>query len=232
MASDWIKMRNDLRDDPAVIATCAALKIEDPDLIVGKLHRLWGWATDHLVDGNALGVTEMWIDRYTGISGFAKQLALVGWLKITKNGVVFPHWERHLSQGAKARMTATARVQKHRSNDSVTSKALPQQSREEKNREEKADKQEPPAFQSRSAEETHCLSCLLSMHRGGKAIFEKAAAESIAKNVRCTDARIRWALAKARGKGGKIKSPAAYLRSLIEEHQGDGPQPKPYPESE
>lgn len=228
MASDWIKMRNDLRDDPAVIATCAALKIEDPDLIVGKLHRLWGWATDHLVDGNAPGVTEMWIDRYTGIVGFSKQLALVGWLKINKTGVVFPHWERHLSQGAKARMTATARVQKHRSNDSVTSKALPDNNREEKNREEKTDKQERIVFLNRSAEQEHCLTCLLSMHRGGKKFFVQAAAESIAKNIRCTDARLRWAWKQFRAHSGKVKTPAAYLRSLIEGE--DGPPITKYPE--
>ena len=39
MAGDWIKMRIDIADDPAVIGIASALDITE-DEVVGKLHRI------------------------------------------------------------------------------------------------------------------------------------------------------------------------------------------------
>lgn len=135
MAGDWIKMRTDLAQDPAVIAIGDALGVGDYDTIVGKLHRLWSWATDHLVDGNAVGVTEKWVDAHVGVPGFAKAMANVrprAWLNITKRGVEFPRWEEHLSQGAKSRALTNRRVARARAqngNDASVTKALPEKRR-------------------------------------------------------------------------------------------------------
>ena len=128
MAGDWIKMRTDLRDDPAVISIAAELGI-DEDTVVGKLHRLWSWADRQTVDGNALGVTETWIDRYLGVTGFALSLVNVGWLSLLEDGLEIPNFDRHNGQSAKRRALTARRVARHK----VTHKALP---REEKRRED------------------------------------------------------------------------------------------------
>lgn len=135
MAGDWIKMRVDLADDPAVVFIARKLGIEDRDVIVGKLHALWSWATGHLADGNAVGVTQEFIDALVHVTGFAKAMADVRpnpWLIIRKSGVVFPRWEEHLSQGAKQRVLTQRRVANFRAQqsnaDSVT-KSLPEKRR-------------------------------------------------------------------------------------------------------
>jgi hypothetical protein len=70
MAGEWLPMRMDLTDDPAVISMAAALNM-DEFAVVGRLHRLWGWANRHLSSGNAPSVTEQWIDRFVSAPGFA-----------------------------------------------------------------------------------------------------------------------------------------------------------------
>ena len=129
MAGDWIKMRTDLRDDPAVISIAAATGL-DEDTVVGKLHRLWSWANRQTIDGNAVGVNENWIDRYLCVTGIAKELEKVGWLSAFDGGVEIPKFDRHNGESAKRRALTARRVAKFK----VTHNALP---REEKRREEK-----------------------------------------------------------------------------------------------
>ena len=86
MAGDWIKMRVNLAEDPDVIGIAAAVGIDDEDHVVGKLHRLWSWADQHTVDGNAPSVTTNWIDRYLGVAGFADAMVTVGWLTVSEGG--------------------------------------------------------------------------------------------------------------------------------------------------
>ena len=62
MAGDWIPLRADVHEDPAVIAIAAALGMEEY-AVVGRLHKLWSWANRQLADGNAACVTDSWIDR-------------------------------------------------------------------------------------------------------------------------------------------------------------------------
>jgi hypothetical protein len=122
----WIKLRTDLADDPAVIAMSDTLKI-DRFGIVGRLHNVWSWATDQLVDGNAPGVTGSYIDSRLSTPGFAASMAKVGWLVITDALLTFPKWEEHLSNGAKSRALTAKRVSDHRkkSNAPVTVGSLP-----------------------------------------------------------------------------------------------------------
>lgn len=114
-------MRTGLPDDPAVIRMAAALRIED-DAVVGKLHRIWAWATTNLVDGNAAGVTDAWVDRYVKCDGFARMLCAEGWLRVSPEGLTFPNWDRYLSEGSKHRALTARRVASHRENgtESVT----------------------------------------------------------------------------------------------------------------
>ena len=147
MAGDWIKMRCDLAEDPAVIGIAEALGV-DEYLVVGKLHRLWSWADRQSVDGNAIGVTHSWIDRYLRAPGFAAAMLAVGWLVVDDGSVTLPNFERHNGKTAKARADTAKRVAAHRAGcngkgngASVTSPLA----REEKRREEEKPKAPAPA---------------------------------------------------------------------------------------
>jgi hypothetical protein len=128
-------MRLDLAGDPDVISIAAACELSE-DYVVGLLHKLWSWANKHTTDGNAPGVTLLWIDRYVGVTGFATALVTCAWLEETAApswGVRFPNFSRHNGQSAKRRALAANRAQVHRNGRSVT-KALPEKRREEKRR--------------------------------------------------------------------------------------------------
>jgi len=153
MAGDWIKMRNDLAEDPAVIAIAAAVGI-DEDHVVGKLHRLWAWADKQTRDGNALGVTYAWVDRYLSVEGFALAMQRSAWLLLRDGILTFPNFDRHNSQSAKARALTAKRVARHKGNAKVTPDALP---REEKRREDK----ETPLPPSLSTSEAFCQSWIV-----------------------------------------------------------------------
>jgi|LakMenEpi03Aug12_release.lakeMendotaPanAssembly.Ray.scaffolds.fasta_scaffold244575_5 hypothetical protein len=140
MAGDWIKVRVRLVDDPAVLAISTRFGIL-PETVVGYLIRAWSWATDQLVDGHAPGVTLAHFDRVVGLPNFGESLVEVGWLKATKSGLIFPKWDRHLSQGSKARALATNRKSQERHGASVT-KPRPEKRREEDRREQE---RSPPA---------------------------------------------------------------------------------------
>ena len=133
----WIKMRTDLARDPAVIQLADRYGWEE-HVIVGLLHKLWSWADEQVTNGNAPGVTRSFIDRYLGVTGFSDNLEKVGWLSENTDGIVFPHWERHMGQSAKTRAVTALRVGKHRCNAPTVTKTLPDKIRvrEEKIREE------------------------------------------------------------------------------------------------
>lgn len=102
MSGDWIKMRVDLPDDPAVIAIAARLCITQ-DEVVGKLHRLWSWADRHTDDGSVDGVSFKWVDEYIKRKGFAAAMAATGWLEESVSGIFFPAFQRHNGKSAKVR---------------------------------------------------------------------------------------------------------------------------------
>ena len=135
MAGDWIKLQKDTFDKPEVLAIATRMGI-DPDAVVGKLGRIWSWFDTHTVDGNASCVTFSFIDRYVGVTGFAEQVALVGWLVQNGHDLTLPNFGYHNGETAKTRALAKNRGEKHRSNangnaPSVT-KSLPEKRREEK----------------------------------------------------------------------------------------------------
>ena len=138
MAGDWIKMRTNLDTDPRVAEMADILGI--PELhVVGCLWKLWSWADEHTVDGNAVRVTKVTLDRYSGVSGFVDALRKVGWLDGRDGSITFTNFSEHNGQTAKTRALTAKRVAKcksaggGKSNAKVTIDALP---REEKRREE------------------------------------------------------------------------------------------------
>jgi len=110
MAGDWIKMRIGLADDPAVISISLATKL-DVDTVVGKLHRIWGWADQNTSDGRLNGVPASWIDNKIGKRGFANAMASTNppWLIIDDSGVTIPRFDRHNGKAAKSRADASER---------------------------------------------------------------------------------------------------------------------------
>ena len=122
MAGDWIKMRIDIADDPAVIGMASALDITE-DEVVGKLHRIWSWADKHTASGFVPRITGKWIDRYINLQGFSEQMQAVGWIVIADDGVTFPSFDRHNGKSAKSRAENTERARNSRKSrdESVTS---------------------------------------------------------------------------------------------------------------
>jgi hypothetical protein len=113
MAGDWIPMRHDLPDDPAVIAIATATGLDEFG-VIGRLHRLWSWADRQTTNGNAPGVTALWLNACMGRDGFAEAMLAVGWLALTKEGIAIPKFDEWISESAKVRALAARRARKFR----------------------------------------------------------------------------------------------------------------------
>lgn len=116
MAGDWIKMRVNLIDDPAVIGMASRLGI-DEYAVVGRLQALWSWADSQSRDGHATGVTKEWVNRKVQCDGFAEAMDSVNWLRIEADGLEFPNFGNHNGETAKTRALGKNRKQKQRSSD-------------------------------------------------------------------------------------------------------------------
>ena len=134
MAGDWIKMRCNLDTDWRVIQIASQLEMSELH-VVGCLWKLWTWADQNTADGNAVSVTDVTLDRFTGVTGFASSMRNVGWLTGENYQITFPNFVEHNGSTAKKRAKTQQRVSKHRNARSVTGvtlKALPEKRREEK----------------------------------------------------------------------------------------------------
>jgi len=134
MAGDWIKLQCTTPDKPEIVKMAELLSI-DQDAVLGKCARLWIWADSQSVDGNALSVTDSFLDRLTYCPGFAKALRQVGWLSGREGLLMIPNFGRHNGQTAKNRALTNDRVKKNRSecNATTVTESLPEKRREEKN---------------------------------------------------------------------------------------------------
>ncbi len=121
MAGDWIKMRVDLIDDPAVAGIAIRLDLDEYS-VVGRLHKLWSWADRHTTTG-VVTITARWIDKHLECSGFAEAMVAVGWLDMDANNgtVSFPNFDRHNGASAKTRCDAAARKRASRVKQSPAS---------------------------------------------------------------------------------------------------------------
>lgn len=108
MANDWIKMRADLPEDPAVFKLAALTKM-DRLSVVGRLYAFWAWADKHAVDGRVDGATSQVVDDITRHDGFADALVSVRWLEIGDDHILLPKHDRHNGESAKERSLKNAR---------------------------------------------------------------------------------------------------------------------------
>jgi pterin-4a-carbinolamine dehydratase len=133
MAGDWIKMTSNLDAKPEVFKIAILLNMHNLD-VVGRLYKLWSWADQHTISGNAVSVTDVTLEKIVDTPGFSEALRKVGWLEGRDNHLSFPNFERHNGQTAKNRALTKDRVAKGRhafGNDNVTQRALPEKRREE-----------------------------------------------------------------------------------------------------
>lgn len=144
MASSWIKVEVITPDKPEIFQIAEILNI-DPDAVLGKLVRIWAWADQQTVDGNAGSVTKGVLDRIAFITGFADALIAVGWLAYDGNKLILPNFERHNGESSKKRALTNRRVAAHRKNETqkVTLAALQKELPEEEEEEEVKDKIPP-----------------------------------------------------------------------------------------
>lgn len=136
MAGDWIKVENTTPSKPEIDAIAEQLKVPVNE-VIGGLVRLWIWADQQTIDGNAVSVTKTAIDRHSGVTGLADAMLLdhIHWLEINASGgFSFPNFNRHNGQTAKQRALTAKRVQAKRKrscNDASVTQALPEKRREE-----------------------------------------------------------------------------------------------------
>jgi hypothetical protein len=141
MAGDWIKMRLDLPEDPAVMRMADELGVRE-EVVVGYLHAFWSWVSRQCNGESVTGVTLVSLGRRLNLHGFPELLCDVGWLEYDDSGdqpvMRIPSFERHLSQSAKSRANGQARQKKHREVVTQVSRTKRDKTvtREEKRREE------------------------------------------------------------------------------------------------
>lgn len=114
MAGDWIKFELCTLDKPEVcqIAEWAGI---DPDAVVGKLMRVWGWFDQQTENGNAPSVTKKLLDRLVGVNDFCDYMKLVDWMVEGEGAISLPHFDRHNGKTAKNRALTARRVASHKS---------------------------------------------------------------------------------------------------------------------
>lgn len=122
MSGEWIKMRFDLADDPAVVGIARRLDLDEFG-VVGRLHTIWSWADRQTTDGDAASVTFVFIDRKVNTPNFAEAMEAEGWLEKTDTGVRFPNFTRHNGQTAKQRALTARRMRDLRGRDKEKSDA-------------------------------------------------------------------------------------------------------------
>jgi|GEM_PF-937956 len=113
MGRNWIKIETVTCDKPEVCVVATQLKV-DPDMVVGKLVRLWSWAEVNRINGNEMSVTFEFIDKLVGKKGFAAALAKAGWLRTVGDKLQFPNFGRHNGPSGKGRALTAQRVSRHR----------------------------------------------------------------------------------------------------------------------
>lgn len=145
MALEWLKFEQHTSNKPEVWEMANRLGI-DPDAVVGKLLRVWGWFSNQTTNGDAPSVTKALLDRDCGVTGFCNAMIEAGWM-IEENGRIrLPNFDRHNSETAKkraltAKRNAKLRTERHgRDAASVTKRdaasATTASPREDKIREE------------------------------------------------------------------------------------------------
>ena len=148
MAGEWIKVEHHLHEKVEVAAIAEHTGM-DIDTVVGKLIRVWAWASRNCYADGVTDVTALRVIReISRCDLFDEALIKTSWIIVKGDKIEFVNFDRHNSQPAKERALAGARMAKKRGNDAVTDK-LRSQRNKNVTREEKNNKgAKPPSFQT------------------------------------------------------------------------------------
>ena len=158
MAQPWMKIELPTPDKVEVHQMSEMLNI-DPDCVLGKLVRVWGWFNEHSTDGvEPLSVANQ-LNTIARNEHFCDAMLEVGWLTINKKTIKIPNFDRHNSKGSKQRTMNARRQEQHRDkqtlqleyNDMVTLDVLLDKNRLEKIR---IDKSSSPVVEAIDAEDS------------------------------------------------------------------------------
>lgn len=183
MAADWLPIRVDLPNDPRVLVIADALQL-DPDTVVGKLVRVWGWAGAHSSDGRVRASADFVDSRVAFCAGFVRAMASekCGWAALSDGKIEFPRWAEWNASCAKTRLKARDRQRKTRHRN-VTEMSRSQR--------DKSATTETEQTQSTETEEKY-MHATASLPKNGRdsqpgACEERAGAECENACVRATD---------------------------------------------
>ena len=99
MSQRWMKTELTLPDKIEVFEMSVILGI-NPDCVVGKLTRVWGWFNEHSTEGiESISVVKI-LNNLARNDYFCDAMEQVGWLVINKKTIKIPNFERHNSKGA------------------------------------------------------------------------------------------------------------------------------------
>ncbi len=113
MAQPWMKIELPTPDKVEVYQMSESLNI-DPDCVLGKLNRIWGWFNEHSTDGiEPIGVLKI-LNNLVRNDYFCGAMVEVGWLIINKKTIRIPNFDRHNGKGAKQRAMAARRQETYR----------------------------------------------------------------------------------------------------------------------
>ena len=128
MPGDWIAMRIELADDPAVIDLARAIGVNE-DEAVGVLLRVWGWFDLNTPDGNAPSVTVSWLNRFSRHENVAETLIETGWMAETKQGGLrVVHFDTYMGKCGKKRLQGAKRQKRRRAKGATNVTPLSRQS--------------------------------------------------------------------------------------------------------
>ena len=110
MAGEWIKVENHLHEKIEVAAIADQTKM-DIDTVVGKLLKVWAWASRNCYADGVTGIAALRVIReITRIETFDEAMIKAGWLAIKGEKITFSNFDRHNSQTAKDRALSQVRM--------------------------------------------------------------------------------------------------------------------------
>jgi len=102
MAGQWIKWERGLVRKAEVIRIARALN-STPQHAAACCMQVWEWGEDQTTDGTIRGLAIEDVDMAVGVPGIGEAMLDAEWLRVSDVGIVFPHWDRHNAEPAKAR---------------------------------------------------------------------------------------------------------------------------------
>lgn len=119
MAGEWIKVEHHIHEktEVAMIADHTGL---DTDQVIGKLIKVWAWASRNCRADGVTNVTALRIIReMTTCANFDEAMINCGWICAKGDKISFANFDRHNSQSAKDRALGAIRKAKQRSHENV-----------------------------------------------------------------------------------------------------------------